>query len=126
MTTPTAPAQPQPCCCAASHLTEREITVLCVLATGATSGEAAATLTLSRRTVDAHVASMLRKAGVRNRANSLQSSSRTHRHGGRHASLVRPLLPAHRKHRMTAESSCCSLALVRQARRLRCPRPRWS
>lgn len=71
MTTPTASAQPQPCCCGASHLTEREITVLCALATGATSGEAAATLTLSRRTVDAHVASMLRKAGVRNRGELL-------------------------------------------------------
>jgi hypothetical protein len=45
--------------------------VLRALAAGATSGEAAAALRLSKRTVDSHVASMLRKAGVRNRGELL-------------------------------------------------------
>jgi DNA-binding CsgD family transcriptional regulator len=71
MATPTAPTQQQACCCASAHLTEREITVLCALASGATSQETAAALRLSRRTVDAHVASMLSKAGVRNRGELL-------------------------------------------------------
>lgn len=59
------------CCCSAAHLTDREIDVLCVLASGTTSEEAAGTLKLSRRTVDSHVASMLRKSGVRNRGELL-------------------------------------------------------
>ena len=53
------------------HLTEREIDVLCLLAAGNTSLQAAGMLRLSKRTVDGHVAAMLRKAGLRNRAELL-------------------------------------------------------
>jgi DNA-binding CsgD family transcriptional regulator len=49
------------------HLSEREIDVLCLLAAGNTSLEAAGLLKLSKRTVDGHVAAMLRKAAVRGR-----------------------------------------------------------
>lgn len=59
------------CCCDAVHLTEREIDVLRVLAAGKTSTQAAEALRLSRRTIDSHVISMLRKAGVRNRVELL-------------------------------------------------------
>jgi DNA-binding NarL/FixJ family response regulator len=71
MGTPSAPGQQRACCCDSIHLTEREIDVLRALAAGATSGEAATALRLSKRTVDNHVASMLRKAGVRNRGEML-------------------------------------------------------
>jgi len=71
MATPTAPGQQRPCCCDAVHLTERELDVLRVLAGGRTSAEAALVLRLSRRTVDSHVTSMMRKAGVRNRGELL-------------------------------------------------------
>ena len=63
--------QQRPCCCDAVHLSEREIDVLCALAAGRTSEETATVLRLSRRTVDSHVASMLRKASVRNRSELL-------------------------------------------------------
>jgi DNA-binding CsgD family transcriptional regulator len=59
------------CCCDALHLTEREIEVLCVLASGKTSQEVAKVLQLSRRTVDAHVIAMRRKAAVHNRGELL-------------------------------------------------------
>jgi DNA-binding NarL/FixJ family response regulator len=71
MATPTASEHQHACCCDAVHLTDREIDVLCALASGATSEQVAAALTLSRRTVDSHVASMLRKSGVRNRGDLL-------------------------------------------------------
>lgn len=71
MTTPTARGRQRACCCDAIHLTEREIEVLCKLAGGNTSGQTALLLRLSRRTVDSHVASMLRKAGMRNRGELL-------------------------------------------------------
>jgi len=71
MGTPTAPGQQRACCCDTVHLTEREIDVLRVLAGGTTSGEAATALRLSKRTVDTHVASMLRKTGMRNRGELL-------------------------------------------------------
>jgi len=70
MATPIAPGQ-RACCCDAVHLTEREIDVLRVLAAGHTSAEAALVLRLSRRTVDSHVTSMMRKARVRNRGELL-------------------------------------------------------
>jgi DNA-binding CsgD family transcriptional regulator len=71
MATPTAPGHQRACCCGAIHLSEREIDVLCKLAGGNTSAETAQILRLSRRTVDSHVGSMLRKAGVRNRGELL-------------------------------------------------------
>lgn len=71
MATPAVPAPQRACCCDAVHLSEREIDVLRVLAAGNTSAEAAQVLRLSRRTVDSHVTSMLRKAGVANRARLL-------------------------------------------------------
>lgn len=71
MATPAAPGQQRACCCDAVHLTEREIDVLRLLAAGHTSAEAAIVLRLSRRTVDSHVTSMMRKAGVRNRGELL-------------------------------------------------------
>lgn len=70
MATPGTP-DAHACCCDAAHLTSREIEVLCTLATGSTSEEAAQTLRLSKRTVDGHVAAMLRKAKTRNRAGLL-------------------------------------------------------
>jgi DNA-binding CsgD family transcriptional regulator len=71
MATTTAWEGQRACCCDAVHLTDREIDVLCALASGATSEEVAAALTLSRRTVDSHVGSMLRKSGARNRGELL-------------------------------------------------------
>jgi DNA-binding CsgD family transcriptional regulator len=71
MATEAVPRQQSSCCCDAIHLTEREIDVLRVLAAGNTSAETAGVLLLSRRTVDSHVASMLRKARVRNRVELL-------------------------------------------------------
>jgi DNA-binding CsgD family transcriptional regulator len=59
------------CCCDSVHLTEREVRVLGLLASGKTSSEIAAALRLSRRTVDGRVAVMLRKAAVRNRGELL-------------------------------------------------------
>jgi DNA-binding CsgD family transcriptional regulator len=53
------------------HLTEREAQVLTVIAASANSHEAAAVLGVSRRTVDSHIAAMLRKAGLRNRTELL-------------------------------------------------------
>lgn len=67
----TAARQQRSCCCDAIHLTDREIDVLCALATGKTSIGAAEVLRMSSRTVDSHVRSMLRKAGVRNRGELL-------------------------------------------------------
>jgi DNA-binding CsgD family transcriptional regulator len=60
-----------PCCCDSIHLTQREIDVLRVIASGKTNPEAARQLGLSPRTVDSHVAAMLRKAAVRNRGELL-------------------------------------------------------
>jgi DNA-binding CsgD family transcriptional regulator len=48
-------------------LTERQVTILCLLAEGLTSAEAADSLHISPHTVAQHVAAMLRKAGARNR-----------------------------------------------------------
>lgn len=65
------PAPQSCCCCDLVHFTEREAQVLGVLAADATSQQAATILGLSRRTVDSHVAAMLRKAGLGNRAELL-------------------------------------------------------
>jgi DNA-binding CsgD family transcriptional regulator len=71
MSTLGVPEELHPCCCHSIHLTEREIQVLSFLASGKTSSEIALQLGLSRRTVDSHVATMLRKAAVRNRCELL-------------------------------------------------------
>lgn len=49
-------------------LTTREIEVLALLADGLTDREIAGLLTVSTRTIEAHVGSILRKLGARNRA----------------------------------------------------------
>jgi DNA-binding NarL/FixJ family response regulator len=49
-------------------LTAREIEVLALLADGLTDREIAGLLTVSTRTIEAHVGSILRKLGARNRA----------------------------------------------------------
>jgi len=48
-------------------MTEREVAILCLLAEGRTSVEAADSLHISHHTVAQHVAVMLRKSGARNR-----------------------------------------------------------
>ena len=48
--------------------TERESSILCLIAAGFTNGEAAAELHISRHTVAQHVAEMLRTTGARSRA----------------------------------------------------------
>lgn len=48
-------------------LTEREVAILCLLAEGLTSAEAADSLHISHHTVAQHVAVMLKKSGARNR-----------------------------------------------------------
>jgi DNA-binding CsgD family transcriptional regulator len=53
------------------HLTAREAQVLAALAASANSQEAAAALGVSRRTVESHIAAMLRKAGLRTRTELL-------------------------------------------------------
>src|SRR5262249_18405185 len=51
-----------------SVLTERELAIARLIAAGASNPEIAQRLFLSRKTVERHVSNMLRKAGVRNRA----------------------------------------------------------
>jgi DNA-binding NarL/FixJ family response regulator len=53
-------------------LSSRERDVLRLLAEGMTDREIAAALTISSRTVESHVSSVLRKLGVRNRAEAAQ------------------------------------------------------
>lgn len=48
-------------------MTQREMAILCLLAEGLTSTEAADSLHISRHTVAQHVAAMLKKSGARNR-----------------------------------------------------------
>jgi DNA-binding CsgD family transcriptional regulator len=57
----------KPCCCSDEHLTEREVDVLCAIAAGMSSAQAAALLSISTRTVDHHIGAMLRRCGVRSR-----------------------------------------------------------
>jgi DNA-binding CsgD family transcriptional regulator len=61
----------QDCCCNSPRLTNGEIIVLVTLASGMTSKRAAATLRLSKSTVDGHVDAMRHKAGVSTRGELL-------------------------------------------------------
>jgi DNA-binding CsgD family transcriptional regulator len=56
------------CDCCDTHLTRREIDVLLLITAELESAEISARLRISVRTVETHVASMLRKVGARNRA----------------------------------------------------------
>ena len=55
-----------------ARLTERESDVLRLVVDGLTSRQIATRLVLSPRTVESHVSSVLRKLGVRNRAEAAQ------------------------------------------------------
>jgi DNA-binding CsgD family transcriptional regulator len=63
-----AAGEPGPCCCDAEHFTERELDVLCAVATGAPNDEVAAGMNISAHTVAGHVLQMLRRTRARNRA----------------------------------------------------------
>jgi DNA-binding NarL/FixJ family response regulator len=53
------------------HLTDRELTVLLAMATGATNAEIAAELFVSVATVKTHVARVLAKLGLRDRTQAV-------------------------------------------------------
>jgi DNA-binding NarL/FixJ family response regulator len=57
-------------------LTARELTVLALLAEGLQNGEIASRLVLSVRTVEHHVAAVLRKLGVRTRGAAVAEATR--------------------------------------------------
>lgn len=56
------------CCCRAPHLTRREVEVLTLVASGMVTGEIAAQLYVSKRTVEAHLAAMLHRTPAHTRA----------------------------------------------------------
>ncbi len=62
------------CCCARTHLTDREIEVLRLVAAGHTNGEAAKILRVSVHTVVRHMTAMLQKASERSRAGLVASA----------------------------------------------------
>lgn len=55
------------CCCGVPHLTRRQVEVLRYVAMGMSNTSVAARLQLSARTVDHHIAVMLRMCAVRSR-----------------------------------------------------------
>jgi DNA-binding NarL/FixJ family response regulator len=55
--------QPEP----ERHLSEREIEIIGLVAEGLTNQEIAASLTISKRTVDNHVSNIFTKTGAKNR-----------------------------------------------------------
>jgi ATP/maltotriose-dependent transcriptional regulator MalT len=59
-----------------AHLTSRELEVLALLATGARNHEIAGQLFVSQRTIDHHVATVLRKLGVTTREKAVQEGAR--------------------------------------------------
>ena len=59
-----------------AHLTTRELDVLALMATGLQNKEIAADLVLSHRTVDHHVAAILRKLGVHSRREAAREAAR--------------------------------------------------
>ena len=59
-----------------ARLTEREVDVLNLLAAGMRNSEIAASLVVSPRTIDHHVAAILRKLNVRNRAEAMATAAR--------------------------------------------------
>jgi DNA-binding NarL/FixJ family response regulator len=58
----------QGCCCHAKHFTQREIEVLAHVASGSVTAQIAGELYISKRTVEAHLAEMLRRSDTRTRA----------------------------------------------------------
>jgi DNA-binding NarL/FixJ family response regulator len=66
------------CCCDLEHLTDREIEVLCLVATGRTNKQVANVLNISEHTVHRHVTAMLRRVGEISRTGLV---SRTYRAG---------------------------------------------
>lgn len=60
-------ARTVPCCCHAEHLTVREIDVLCLVAAGSSTEQAASTLHMSGHTISHHLGEMLRRSGAGNR-----------------------------------------------------------
>lgn len=55
-------------CCRAPHVTRREVEVLTLVANGMVTGEIAAQLHVSKRTVEAHLAAVLRRTRAHTRA----------------------------------------------------------
>jgi DNA-binding NarL/FixJ family response regulator len=64
-------APPDSSATAVEKLTERELEILCLLATGLSNAELAQRLVLSETTVKTHVSSVLRKLGVRDRVQAV-------------------------------------------------------
>jgi DNA-binding CsgD family transcriptional regulator len=60
-----AQARINPCCQDIQHLTQREIDILLCIAEGLTSGQTGTRLSISRRTVEYHMAEMLRRTASR-------------------------------------------------------------
>jgi DNA-binding CsgD family transcriptional regulator len=72
--TPAVPGSPRGrdnCCCGSEHLTHREIEVLVLLAADATTNQIATKLGISARTVEGHIASMMRRSRASSRAGML-------------------------------------------------------
>lgn len=60
--------RPQPCSCAAAHLTAREIDILLCSAVGKKATQTGRALGISPRTVEYHLAAMLRRTGSQSSA----------------------------------------------------------